>query len=61
MALNPTKIEAKADRLTDLACKNQRDGVEAAWAAFKILHASYLSERKEVYEGILSNLEMRQQ
>ena len=59
MPLNPTKVEAKADKLTDLACQNQRDEVEAAHTAFKILHAAYLRERKEVYEGILSNLKMR--
>jgi hypothetical protein len=56
MALNPTKVEAEANKLTDLACEDQRDEVEAAHTAFKILHASYLREREEVYQATLAEL-----
>jgi predicted metal-dependent phosphoesterase TrpH len=60
MTWNPNKVETEANRLTDVACEDQRDEVEAAHTAFKILHANYLRERKEVFDSYLKELRRQQ-
>jgi predicted metal-dependent phosphoesterase TrpH len=56
MTFRPGKLEAEANRLTDIVCEDQRDEVEAAHTAFKILHANYMREREEVFQHYLTTL-----
>jgi hypothetical protein len=46
--------------MTEVAMVDQRDEVEAAHTAYKILRASYLRERKEVFDSFLKELRRQQ-
>jgi hypothetical protein len=46
----------KASVMTDVAMVDQMDEMEAAHTAYKILRASYLRERLEVFQSYLKEL-----
>jgi hypothetical protein len=51
-----SRLVGKASSMTDVAMVDQLDEMEAAHTAYKILWASYLREREEVFDSYMKEL-----